>query len=145
MSEGRPVYESIARFAATSTRPARADAWNVGERPAHGLEAPPVGCERDAKASFADGAPAAVPLEAAEAEEGLRILLAVRLEALEGAREGVVRLGGLDFGVDEEPLGPLLLVARRAKAARRSSRNASKDAAGRVRPSAEAWPPNSFV
>ncbi len=110
---GRPVKESTARFAATSQRPAREGRRDLGEIPAHGVEAAAGGRERDAQSGFADGPAAPVPREAAQEKERLGVLLAVRLEALERPRERLVRLGRLDLGVDFQLGGPLRVVARR--------------------------------
>ena len=70
----------------------------------------------------------------------------VRLEALEGPREGLVRLGRPHLGVDHELRGPLRVVARRReRRAQRPRGTRPSAAAGSVRPSAAACPPNSFV
>ena len=138
MSEGRPVKESIARFAATSTRPARAaGGMSASVQPTASRRRP-----LDASETRSPRSPTARPRPShsrpRNPEKRLRILLAVRLETLEGARERVVRLGGLHFGVDEQLRVYPSSSRAAAKVSRRSSRKASKDAAGSVRPSAAA-------
>lgn len=88
---------------------------NVGERPAHGLQARPVRREREAQPPLAHGPPAAVPFQSAETEERLRILLPVRFEPFQRAREGVVHFGRLHLGIDEQLFGPLLFVSCRGE------------------------------
>ena len=119
---------------------------NVGERPANGLEAPPVRrrARRAAPGRRRRGHGRPIPVRGSRGAALDSPARAVRSCSRARARESSA--SGASTSVSTSSSSAHSSSSRAsANAARRSSRKASKDPAGSVRPSAAAWPPNSFV